>query len=80
MTSPELSPTRSCSAMPSRSMDLAASCALGLDVERGQAGREGVVLQGYRGAEQRHQAVAGELVHGAADRCTTCASARPGRP
>ena len=38
---------------------------LGLDVQRGQARAKSMVFQRFRGAEERHDSIAGELVQGA---------------
>ena len=63
-TSPELSPTRICTSMPWPAAQLLGVPAHRLlHAERGVAGAHRVVLVGDRRAEERHDAVAHDLVH-----------------
>ena len=67
MTWPEFRPTRSCNWMPSQSSTSStASDRPRLGSQRGETGADSVVLQGDRRAEYGHDAVAGELINGAA--------------
>ncbi len=64
-TSPELRPIRTARSSPlSRRTSSASARELARHLERGRAGALGVVLVGDRGAEERHDAVAGVLVDG----------------
>ena len=65
-TSPELSPTRICTSTPLPAPQLLRVPAHRLlHAQRGVAGAHRVVLVGERRAEERHDAVAHHLVHGA---------------
>ena len=64
-TSPELRPIRTANSSPlSRRTSSASAAELARQVQGGRAGALGVVLVGDRGAEERHDAVAGVLVDG----------------
>ena len=62
-TSPELSPTRLCTARPCVRHPLLAIAAQGLHSQGGVTGAHGVILVGHGCPKQRHNAVAHDLVH-----------------
>ena len=64
-TSPELSPTRSCTSTPMPAADLLCIAANGLlHGQGGIAGPHRMVFMRDRRAEQRHDAIAHDLIHG----------------
>ena len=63
-TSPELSPTRACISRPSGAL-LSVAAHGSLHGQGGITGPHGVIFMSYRGTEERHDAVAQHLVHGA---------------